>query len=802
MTSRQTANGWRWDRLFTVRTDRVRRLGLSAAVFLVAVVLVTLVGVPSLTTYAVSRKLAKAGASGEVGAIRIGGRGLWLSNVKVARSPQPTDEGRLSELQIRVMLGTVLVPWSSLFSDRGIAIGGGSIVLTRVPVERQGSDRHGVPIRRLTGGSHPPISFEGLMVTLRSEVGQPKVVTLHGVRGEISTSWLALGWDWAEVMAAEWRGSTGRAKIGMKRQAGGEMQLSSADVESARWSYFFPEATGDSAALGPSGTEGVGVPDASPSLEMQLEKLARLPLVQALDRAEATRLSRLVEPGGELRVGRLEVGVKQGDAHIWLGPVGARAARSEKLIDVELTSHSEVRPGTIRLEVPLTEQSGAKLSVDIPPIALEALGVNEGDFGLLGVRDARLGVTGDLRLSPDEQRLDWQFHAKAERLAVLWPWLASSPVREVAALAELRGSYTIARQHFEFETVNVSLGALTTRIRGELSASRGHAQFSLGAAVPLVACQDLLDALPLGLAPRLVGLRADGTLSFDGRVSFDSRQVERTDVELTLKNDCRVTQVPAAVAPSRFASPFTLEVDDGTGKVTNMAFGPGTNGWVMASGISPLLGAALQVCEDGRFLRHRGLDVEALRNSLRQNLIEGRFVRGGSTLTMQLAKNLYLRRDKTLARKLEEAVLTTMLEQTLSKAQILELYLNVVEFGRGLYGIGPAAYAYFRTTPDRLTPGQAFFLASILPNPKASHFGPDETLSSGWRKHVSRLLAIAKERNLITEEELTQGLEESIALVRNEPESIGATDAEPESGETPTIVREVGLERSNPAQSD
>jgi membrane carboxypeptidase/penicillin-binding protein PbpC len=142
---------------------------------------------------------------------------------------------------------------------------------------------------------------------------------------------------------------------------------------------------------------------------------------------------------------------------------------------------------------------------------------------------------------------------------------------------------------------------------------------------------------------------------------------------------------------------------------------------------------------------------------------------------MQLAKNLYLRRDKTLSRKLQEAGLTLLLEQSLNKRRLLELYLNVIEYGPGIYGIGPAARYYFDTTPERLSLAQSFFLGSILPNPKAQHFGADGLLKPGWLKQLRYLMAIAAKRGHITEGELEAGLLEHPAFkVPGEPTSLPA----------------------------
>jgi membrane peptidoglycan carboxypeptidase len=204
--------------------------------------------------------------------------------------------------------------------------------------------------------------------------------------------------------------------------------------------------------------------------------------------------------------------------------------------------------------------------------------------------------------------------------------------------------------------------------------------------------------------------------------------------------------------------------------------GPGTASWVPLVNISRHMETALLVCEDGRFWRHRGFDREAIANSIRDNLRADRFLRGASTISMQLAKNLYLKREKTVSRKLQEVVLTLLLEQELTKGEILELYLNVIEYGPGVYGIGDAAEHYFRTDPSELSLSQAFYLASILPNPRANHFRADGRLSDGWTRYLHRLLSIAHERGRVSDDELQSALSEQ--LMRGRPSPNDSFDSE------------------------
>jgi membrane peptidoglycan carboxypeptidase len=274
----------------------------------------------------------------------------------------------------------------------------------------------------------------------------------------------------------------------------------------------------------------------------------------------------------------------------------------------------------------------------------------------------------------------------------------------------------------------------------------------------------MLASLPQGLVPLLGGTRLSGTFRLTGALRFDTRELGELKVTWRVDNRCRITHVPPHVAPERFKQPFTYYVTDASGRLISIVAGPGTPTWVPLFDISRYMQAAVLVCEDGRFWRHEGFDHEAIKNSLRDNLKAEGFVRGASTISMQLAKNLYLRRDKTLSRKLQEVVLTMLLEQELTKEQILELYLNVIEYAPGVYGIGPAAAHYFRSQARDLTLGQSLYLASILPNPAHTHFGRDSKLSKGWSSYLRRLMKIARDRKLVSDEELEEGLREEIVL--------------------------------------
>jgi monofunctional glycosyltransferase len=145
--------------------------------------------------------------------------------------------------------------------------------------------------------------------------------------------------------------------------------------------------------------------------------------------------------------------------------------------------------------------------------------------------------------------------------------------------------------------------------------------------------------------------------------------------------------------------------------------GPIDQTWVRLKHINPSLRMAVIAAEDQYFYGHQGVDWDELKASFEKNLKEFRFARGASTISMQVVKNLYLTSKKSLVRKTKEVFYTFWLEYYLSKNRILEIYLNIVEWGPGIYGAEAAAKHYFQTTAQDLTPQQSAYLAALLPNP-------------------------------------------------------------------------------------
>jgi monofunctional biosynthetic peptidoglycan transglycosylase len=140
--------------------------------------------------------------------------------------------------------------------------------------------------------------------------------------------------------------------------------------------------------------------------------------------------------------------------------------------------------------------------------------------------------------------------------------------------------------------------------------------------------------------------------------------------------------------------------------------------WIPYKRISNNLKRAVVVAEDSKFVMHEGFDWDGIQKAYEKNMRKGRVVAGGSTISQQLAKNLFLSTKRTPWRKLQEAVITLMLEKMMSKRRILEIYLNVIEWGNGVFGAEAAARHYYKTGAANLSAWQAARLAAMIPNPR------------------------------------------------------------------------------------
>jgi hypothetical protein len=211
-----------------------------------------------------------------------------------------------------------------------------------------------------------------------------------------------------------------------------------------------------------------------------------------------------------------------------------------------------------------------------------------------------------------------------------------------------------------------------------------------------------------------------------------------------------------------------IELPDGTRRAIEIS--PSSPDFIPLGEVPPLLVRALLLAEDAGFFGHRGLDLSEVSVALATDWARGSAARGASTLTQQLAKNLFLSREKSLGRKLQELALTLLLESALGKNRILEIYLNIIEWGPGIYGLRPAARHYFGKEPRDLSPKEMAFLVALIPGPiKYQRSFAGGELSAGFEPMVTHLLSKLRSVEALSEAEYEAAREEKLVFRRPEP---------------------------------
>ncbi len=236
--------------------------------------------------------------------------------------------------------------------------------------------------------------------------------------------------------------------------------------------------------------------------------------------------------------------------------------------------------------------------------------------------------------------------------------------------------------------------------------------------------QAIFDSFPRGFFESLEGIKVQGKLKYDLDFHLDSEKPDNVRFSSTLtptnfkvlkfgKIDFQKINTDFVYTPYEYGKPMR-----------NITIGPSNPNFTRLGDISENYKNALLTAEDPSFFKHKGFVEESIRKSIAVNFKEKKFKRGGSTISMQLVKNVFLSRKKTLVRKAEEILIVWLIENNrlLSKARMLEVYFNIIEMGNNIYGIGEASRYYFGKTPAQLSIGDGIFLANLVPRPKIAMY--------------------------------------------------------------------------------
>ncbi|WP_140485350.1 transglycosylase domain-containing protein [Flavobacterium sp. GSA192] len=272
--------------------------------------------------------------------------------------------------------------------------------------------------------------------------------------------------------------------------------------------------------------------------------------------------------------------------------------------------------------------------------------------------------------------------------------------------------------------------------------------------IPKMKAQDFITSLPDGLFTNFQGMEAKGT--FDYNLDFKYNKNKANDLVFNSnlkKENLKITKYGEANL-TKLNSEFIYRAIINGVMQRPVLVGTANVNYTPLDQISPYLQKCVLTTEDPSFFSHHGFINEAFKQSIVKNIRTRKFARGASTISMQLIKNVFLTREKTLSRKLEEILLVYILENNriVSKERMLEVYFNIIEWGPNVYGIGEAAQFYFQKTPADLTFNECLYLARIIPSPKKFmyQFNDEGNLRESAVKQVSFLTDLMIRRGLLT----------------------------------------------------
>ena len=269
------------------------------------------------------------------------------------------------------------------------------------------------------------------------------------------------------------------------------------------------------------------------------------------------------------------------------------------------------------------------------------------------------------------------------------------------------------------------------------------------------------ESLPIGMFNSLKGINTSGSLAYKLHFNLPlSNPFQlKFDSKLTGKN-FRIKQYGTENF-AKLNTPFSYLAMDGDRPVRSFLVGEGNPFFTPLLDVNPYLVNAVLTAEDPSFFNHAGFVEESFRESIATNIKQGRFARGGSTISMQLVKNVFLSRNKSVSRKLEEALIVWLIEQQrlVSKDRMFEVYLNIIEWGPNVYGIGEASRFYFDKFPRDLNLAESIYLASIIPHPKYFKYSFDTT--GNFKPFMANYFKLVSGR-LVKREKITQSEADSL----------------------------------------
>lgn len=366
--------------------------------------------------------------------------------------------------------------------------------------------------------------------------------------------------------------------------------------------------------------------------------------------------------------------------------------------------------------------SAGKIAVDMQDFELGRVPEVLANLPLVDSERATVGGHLELDFANGVAEVDGQLTIAG--LNVSHELLAREVVRDVGFNLDIDATLDPAARSLVLERLSIEREGVELLAHGELvhTPERESRRYQVELEVPEVGCQTVLDAIPSELIPGLQGFELAGKFSARLAIDVDFAKLEELKLQGKVGIDgCRVVKAPRLASAERLNRGFVHRVTMRDGRTRRLSLYPGSSSYTPLANISRYMTEAVLTTEDGGFRKHDGFNYTQLEVALRRNLQDARVRLGASTITMQMVKNVLLSHERTLSRKLQELFLTWWVERALSKQRIMELYLNVIEFGPGVYGVTNAARHYFGKHPSELSSLEAAYLALMLPSPVRRH---------------------------------------------------------------------------------
>jgi len=417
-----------------------------------------------------------------------------------------------------------------------------------------------------------------------------------------------------------------------------------------------------------------------------------------------------------------------------------------------------------RLDPALRLRARTSTSTSTPGPASLTVALHDVDLSALAPLLARYGlalsgsrVAGKLGITPGPGQDDYTIEASlaARQVGIHHAMVAANTIGPFDG--SIDGTLRLSsRGVLALEGVKLSSGEVALQLKGSLNFDGQHPVIDVDIEMPATGCQQVLASLPAGFVPTLQGMALKGEIGLRTRLRLDAANLDEAVIDLDLAPlTCKVLVDPPAADVHGMRKALTIKVSDARGQDRTWTLGPSNPDYQPFSRISRHIKAAFIVAEDSRFYIHEGFDKRQLKQAFITNLKENRVRRGASTISQQVIKNVFLHHKRTFSRKFQEAVLTWRMEQLIPKERILELYLNLVEMGPGVYGVGQATQHYFGRAPRSVTPLQAAHLAALTPSPRyyGQRFSGGDGPGEAWQDKLRMLLRMMRRRGAITRAE-------------------------------------------------